>query len=164
MTTREKVIVLAMVGAALWGGATVGMDYYKKNRAAAKADIQKAEIRAFAESQRDLAAPLRLTEPERMVLNEADGPWMASPFIDRAAVAEVVEAPVQKFFYTGFIHVGDLQFAILNGRECRVSDRIPDTDFRVESIRPDQMVLVSDTGGRRITVALQTTKEKRESP
>lgn len=164
MTTREKVIVWGMAGAVVWAGATVGMDYYKKNRAAAKIDLQKAEIRAFAEGQRTRAAPLRLTEPERMVLNEAAGPWLASPFIDRADRAEVVEQPVQTFFYTGFIQVGVQQFAILNGREYRVADRIPDTDFRVESIQPDHLVLVSDTGGRRMTLALQTTKEKRESP
>ena len=164
MTTREKVIVLGMACAVAWAGATVGLDYCRRNQAAAKVDLQKAEIRAFAESQRAAVAPARLTEPERLVLNEAAGPWLASPFIDRADVSEVVAQPVQKFFYTGFIQVGAQQFAILNGREYRVSDRIPDTDFRVESIQPDQMVLVSDAGGRRMTIALQTTKEKRESP
>ncbi len=164
MTKREKAMVLAMVGATLWGGATLGLGYVKENRAAAKVDLQKAEIRAFADSQRALVVPLRLNERERMVLNEAAGPWMESPFIDRVATARPVEAPVQEFFYTGFIQAGPQQFAILNGREYRVSEAVASTDFRVESIQPDHVVLVSGSGGRRMTIALQTTNEKRESP
>ena len=164
MTTREKVLVVAMAGAALWGGATLGLDAYQRNKRATKVDLQKAEIRAFAEAQRALVAPLRLGDRERRVLDEAAGPWRDSPFIDREAAAEVIAAPVQKFFYTGFIQIGAQRFAILNGREYRVADRIPDTDLRVEDIQPDQVVLVSGTGGRRLPIALQTTKEKRESP
>ena len=60
MTTRERVLILAMAGAALWGGATVGMDYYQKNRAAAKIDLQRAEIRSFAEAQRTRALPFEM--------------------------------------------------------------------------------------------------------
>ena len=164
MTTREKVLVLAMAGAALWGGTTVGLGYYKKNQSAEKVDLRKAEIRTFAESQRVRMAPLRLSAAERMALNEAAGPWQASPFIDRAATAEVVAAPVEQFFYTGFIQVGAQRFAILNDREYRVSEPVAQTDFRLESIQPDQVVLVSGSGGRRLTIALQTTKEKRELP
>jgi len=57
MTTREKVLVVAMAGAALWGGATLGLDAYQRNKRATKVDLQKAEIRAFAEAQRALVAP-----------------------------------------------------------------------------------------------------------
>ena len=83
--------------------------------------------------------------------------------IDREAVATAVEEPVQQFFYTGYVQVGAQQFAILNGREYRVSEPVAQTDFRVESIRPEQVVLVSSTGGRRLTIALETSKEKRKS-
>ena len=164
MTTREKVLVLAMAGAALWGSASVGLGYYNKHHEAKKVDLRKAEIRTFAESQRARMAPLRLDDAERLALDEAAGPWQASPFIDRAATAEVVEAPVEQFVYTGFIQVGAQRFAILNGREYRVSEPVAQTDFRLESIQPDQVVLVSGSGGRRMTIALQTTKEQRELP
>ena len=164
MTTRERVLILAMAGAALWGGTTVGLDYYQKNRAEAKTDLQRAEIRSFAEAQRARAVPLRLTDPERTMLDEAVASWSQNPFLDRAARVQPVEEPAARFHYTGFIQIGVQQFAILNGREYRLAEPVAQTDFRVDSIQPDQVVLVSSSGGRRITVALQTSNEKRESP
>lgn len=166
MTTRERVIVVAMVGAVVWGGSTLGFKYVKKNRGDEKLALQKAEIRGYAELQRAAVAPLRLSDGERLVLDEAVARWAESPFINREALATAVEAPVQKFFYTGFIQIGKQQFAILNGREYRVSEPVAETDFRVESIEPEQVVLVSSSGGRRMTIALETSKpskEKRES-
>ena len=125
--------------------------------------LRQAEIRGFAESRQAQVAPLRLSERERMVLNEAVSAWAPSPFIDRETLAAAVEEPVQQFFYTGFIQLGDQQFAILNGREYRVAEPVAQTDFRVESIEPDKVLLVSLSGGRRVTVALKTSKGKRES-
>ena len=157
MTTREKVIVLGMAVAVVWAGTTVGLDYCRKNRTATLADLRKAEIRAFVEGQ-------RLSAPEVAALDEAAAAWAPSPFLDRAVAAEPVEAPVQQFRYTGFIQVGRQQFAIVNGREYRVAEPVAQTDFRVDEIQPDHVMLVSGSGGRRMTVALQTTVEKKESP
>ena len=163
MTTRERILIVAMAGAAVWGAATLGAGYFEKNRASVKTAMRQAEIRGFAEQQRAQMGPLRLSAQERLVLNEAMAVWAPSPFIDREALATAVEEPVQQFFYTGFVQIGTEQFAILNGREYRISEPVAQTDFRVETIRPDQVELVSGSGGRRITVALQTSKEKRES-
>ena len=163
MTTRERVLIVAMAGAAAWGAATLGAGYYQKNRASAKTALLQNEIRNFADRQRAQMVPLQLTARERMVLDEAVAAWAPSPFIDREALATAVEEPVQQFFYTGFIQIGKQQFAILNGREYRVSEPVAQTDFRVESIRPEQVELVSGSGGRRLTIALETSKEKRKS-
>ena len=163
MTTRERVLIVAMAGAAVWGAATLGAGYYQKNRASVKTALLRDEIRVFAEQHRALAAPLRLSGPERRVLNEAIAAWAESPFIDREAAATAVAEPVQQFFYTGYVQIGAQQFAILNGREYRVSEPVAQTDFRVESIRPEQVELVSSSGGRRLTIALETSKEKRKS-
>ena len=99
MTTRERVLIEAMAGAAVWGAATLGAGYYQKNRASVKTALLRDEIRVFAEQHRALAAPLRLSGPERRVLNEAIAAWAESPFIDREAAATAVEEPVQQFFY-----------------------------------------------------------------
>ena len=163
MTTRERVLIVAMAGAAAGGAATLGAGYYQKNRASVKTALLQNEIRDFAARQRAQMVPLRLTARERMALDEAVADWAQSPFIDREALATAVEEPVQQFFYTGFIQLGDQQFAILNGREYRVAEPVAQTDFRVESIEPDKVLLVSLSGGRRVTVALKTSKGKRES-
>ena len=161
MTTRERILIVAMAGATVWGVSSLGLDYVRKHRGAVKTALLQAEIRTFADQQRVLAAPLRLSAPERRVLDEASAAWAESPFVDRQPLATEVEAPVQKFFYTGFIQVGARQFAILNGREYRVAEPVAKTDFRVESIHPDHVVLVSGSGGRRMTIGLQTSNEKR---
>ena len=163
MTTRERVLIVAMAGAAVWGAATLGAGYYQKHRASAKSVLLQAEIRRFAEAQRAQMAPLRLNERERQVLDEAVAAWAPSPFFDRQALATAVEEPVHRFFYTGYVLIGPERFAILNGQEYRVAEPVAQTDFRVADIQPDHVELVSGSGGRRITVALQTSPEKKES-
>lgn len=164
MTKREQVLIYAMAAATLWGGASVGLGYAKSHRVAADSGRQKSEIRSFAETHRMKLATLRLSVRERQVLDEAAAVWADSPFIDRAAEALAIEA-VQRFVYTGFIQIGKQQFAIVNGREYQTAQVIATTDFQVESIQPDHVVLVSGSGGRRMTIALQTSsEEKKESP
>ena len=164
MTTRERVLMAAMAAGVAWGASTLGVDYYRKHRPAVKIALRQAEIRGFAESRQAQVAPLRLSERERMVLNEAVSAWAPSPFIDRETLAAAVEEPVQQFFYTGFIRAGSRTFAILNGREYGILEPVAKTDFHVESIEPDKVVLVSSSGGRRKTIAMQTSNEKRASP
>ncbi|MGD9612832.1 MAG: hypothetical protein AB7V22_07995, partial [Kiritimatiellia bacterium] len=91
MTTRERVLIVAMAGAAIWGAATLGADYCQRNRGSVKSALLQAEIRNFADQQRAQMIPLRLSERERLVLNEAVAAWAQSPFIDREALASAVE-------------------------------------------------------------------------
>jgi hypothetical protein len=163
MTTRERVMVAGMAGVLIWGvsSAAIGWCWERGGRGATGAP--QASAPAFAESQRAILAPVRLQPQERLVLDVASAEWAPTPFIDRVSAAETIAVAVQEFFYTGFVRVGSQQFAILNGREYRVADRVEATDFRVESIQPNQVVLVSESGGRRRTVALQVSNEMRDS-
>lgn len=161
MTTRERILIAAMAGAAVWGGSTLGLDAVRRHHSGRTALLRQAEIQAFADAHHEKARMLRLNDGERRALDQAAADWAPSPFIDRASLATAVEVPVEQFAYTGFIQAGDRRFAIVNGREYRVEEPVAQTDFRVEAIHADHVVLVSASGGRRLTIAMQAQNEKR---
>ena len=164
MTKRERVLIIGMAGALVWGGASISLSLLSGKLRRPGQDRQKEDIHLFAKTQQELIGPLRLTDWERRVLDRAMEPWADSPFSDRALVSSFVEAAVQQFVYSGFLRVGDQQFAIINGHEYRPADVVAATDFHVESIYPDHVVLLSGSGGRRMTIAMKAPKQTRESP
>lgn len=164
MTKREKVLVGAMAGAVVWVGVSVGFDSMRGPLGSANARKQKAEIRVFAEAQQAKMVSLHLQAKEKLVLDQAAGEWANSPLIDRMADTRTLAGRAQQFIYTGFIHAGEQQYAIINGREYRVSEPVGTSDFQVESIHPDHVVLISGSGGRRMTIALQPFKARKELP
>ena len=162
MTKRERLLVGAMGGAVVWVVASLGLDSIRGTAGTAKAQKQQNEIRTFAEEQRAKIAPLKLKAKEKFALDQAFAAWADTPFIDRIADPQSQEGGSWRFLYTGFIQVGEQRFAIVNGRECQVDDPVGSGDFRVESIQPDQVTLISKTGGRRMTLALHATKARKE--
>lgn len=92
----------------------------------------------------------------------AAGPWSETPFIDRAADPQARDGRGWQFLYTGFIQVGAQRFAIVNGREYQENDPVGTGEFRVESIQPEHVTLISKTGGRRMTLALHAPKARKE--
>lgn len=164
MTTRERVLIWAMSGAVVYVAASLGLGSMRGTIGSAMAKRQMDELRLFADGQWAKLLPLRLKAKEKLALDQASGEWAKSPFIDRVAETRSLQGRAQRFAYTGFIQAGDQRFAIVNGREYRVSDPVGTGDFLVESIQPDQVVLISRSGGRRMTIALQSFKSRKESP
>lgn len=164
MTKRECVLVWAMGGAVAWAGIYLGFDFTRGTGGSAKARQQEAEIRMFAEAQRAKMVPLRLQTKEKRALDQASAAWANSPFIDRVTDTQPLTGRPEPLLYTGFVQLGAHQFAILNGREYQVSDPVGTGDFRVEDIQPDHVVLISKSGGRRMTIALQPFKRRKEKP
>ena len=164
MTTRERVLLCGMGAAVLWGGVSIGLGVIRENLSTSKEAHQKEAILLFATEQRERIAPLRLSDQEKRILDKAVAAWAASPFVNRVADAHAVQERVREFEYTGFIDAGPHRFAILNGHEYRVKEAITSSDFLVESIQLEQVVLISSSGGRRMTIALKTSNDQRESP
>ena len=162
MTKRERILVWGMGGAIVWVVASLGLDSVRDAAGSAQARRQQDEIRVFVEAQRAKIAPLKLKPLETFALDQASGPWADTPFIDRAADPQSRESGGGRFLYTGFIQIGAQRFAIVNGREYQEDDPVGSGDFRVESIQPDQVTLISRTGGRRMTLALHVPKARKE--
>lgn len=159
MTTRERILLIGMGGVLVWAGTSVLLSMRPGAKSQNKYSLINGGIRHFAETQRTLIAPLRLTEAERRILAQAILPWADSPFVDRTGESAIVEAPTQQFSYSGYLRVGEAVFAIINGREYRVSESVGDSGFSLESIKPDHVVLIAEGGKRRMTLPLETEKQ-----
>jgi hypothetical protein len=164
MTRRERVIVWIMCGTVVCGGVWSGSDYLQRQVRGSRRAAELPAVESFAEAQRRLLDAARLHHTARWVLDQAATPWAASPFLDRVEAMRPLGQPVQAFVYGGYIQVGEQRFAIINGREYRIGESIAPTDFIVEAIEPDRVVLHAESGGRRVTEALHSIAQKRESP
>ncbi len=164
MTKREQILVMAMAAAVVWGASSIVLGVMKDRHDENSPANSRLALLGFAETQRATLQQLRLAEREKIVLDEALAPWVTSPFLAEATRASLAGERLASFDYTGFMQVGDQQFAIVNGREYRVSDVVRSSDFVVESIHPDHVVLASGSGGRRVTVDLQTLNPERKVP
>lgn len=163
MTRREQILVMAMAGTVVWGTAAMVMGYMRSHGSGARMQTEKQALREFADQQRTLMNALLLTARERDVLDEVMAGWAPTPFLLMAARTRPDER-IMDFNYTGYLQVGDQHFAIINGHEYRPADPVRSSDFVVEDIHPDHVILAAGPGGRRMTVALQTSTAKRESP
>ena len=164
MSTREKALVIAMAGVLVWGASSVVLGYVRQHNGSSGQHQQHEELLGYAERQRALLDHLRLAGRERMVLDEAVSSWADSPFLDEPSRARAIEERVQTFRYTGHVSVGNERLAILNGREYRIADPVRATDFIVESIHPDHVVLAPESGGRRMTIDLANSQLERNAP
>lgn len=166
MNKRERILVVAMSVALVAGALSVVSDLSKrKSGKTGKPGSRSLDlgVQAFADAQRAALAAVRLTPGEKTALDRATGTWAESPFIDRVGGIRTGEGAVSEFRYTGFMRFGDNRLAIVNGREYRTGETITATDFIVETIEPDQVILAAGKG-RRVTVPLQTATARRNTP
>ncbi len=150
MTGREKLIVGVTAVALVWAGVTVIRDRRDGGPGAAGAPDRRllgAELLA-ADSRAQIAAA-RLADDERVALDAAGRDWSGRPFPEPTEAVGVEAAERPAFVYTGFIRSGDRLFAVINGREYRVHEALPDGGGVVASIARDEVVLLTGTDGRR---------------
>ena len=63
--------------------------------------------------------------------------------IKKAAQAIQPATPDLKISYTGYMEMGDIKFAIINGLEYVAGDRLEKGDYIVSSITPSRVVIVT---------------------
>ena len=57
--------------------------------------------------------------------------------------------PRPNFSYTGFMQMGDKRFAIINGFEYAPGDQLQEGGYKVSSVTPSKVVIVSTDGSNR---------------
>lgn len=169
MNVRERILLAAMVGAVGWGAGAAVTSLYRKSRTTGPIEDQVRELKEFAAITRQSVAATEPSAHERQVIEKAESPWANSPFTARAAPAAAVAFPAESarepaFKFTGYVRQGDRSIAILNGREYRIAEAIPSTDFVVQAIETDRVVLTSKSGGRQIIIALEGAGEVKGAP
>ncbi|MBI5894512.1 MAG: hypothetical protein HZB24_00345 [Desulfobacterales bacterium] len=108
----------------------------------------------------------RLGTEAQHTVNQASSDWTKDPFIQATALLEsksseptaqkqttANSAPAQAFAFTGFLQIGNMQLAIINGMEYAVGDMIGTSGHHLESISPEGVV-ISDANGEKIQLTL----------
>lgn len=165
MNTRERWIVGLMIVVVLYGGFSTANSLWRKQQGRYRGDNDKStETARFVETARARLALMVLTPTETVVLDKAADAWPNSPFWEHSEQTTVVVEQPEELQFTGYLKVGDVQIAILNGREYRLGETVSSSDFVVESIAANQVVLASQGGGRRLSITLNATGNTGKKP
>ncbi len=142
MTGREKVIVVAAGVAVVWGAATFLWDRVASGRDTLGPEIVESAqaFRTVAESQLQV---VRVTASERNVLKAVGAPWEADMFQRAELPADPGEEKFvrQQHLYTGYAVLGDVRFAVINGRVYRLEDTLENDVAVLAEITPAYVLL-----------------------
>lgn len=85
------------------------------------------------------------------LISKIESDWDQDPFnqsLEQETVTETHSSPsvpVSGFIYSGYMRVGDISFAIINGVEYRPGETIPENGYKVITITPRKVVLQKNT-------------------
>ncbi|MGD9045845.1 MAG: hypothetical protein PVG06_19185 [Desulfobacterales bacterium] len=155
MTTREKIIVGLMLLTVVYGVYTVFFEGKGKSGTqeitAISATTQLENLNAFITKVAE-ASKAGLSEEDKYIIELAETEWKQDPLINAELTdrpkADIpkpvpkVETPDLEITYTGFMQMGDIKFAIINGVEYAIGDRLEQGDYTVSRITPSRVVIV----------------------
>lgn len=101
------------------------------------------------------ASKAGLSKEDKYIIQVAEAEWKQDPLvsvelkdrpeseIQKAKAAKPEPIPDLDVAYTGFMQMGDKKFAIINGVEYAVGDRLEQGDYMLQSITPSRVVIVT---------------------
>jgi len=165
-TNREKIIVVMALLALVYGAYEVFFHSASKPPTFQSSSQGKSldNLNAFITKVAE-AAQEGLSETDAYIIKRAEAQWIQDPLI-RIRKPQKVEVkpedvvttagPELEIAYTGYIEMGSMRLAIINGHEYEAGDRLEQGDYIVRSISPTQVEIVtSDKNKNRFIVPLQ---------
>jgi len=165
-TNREKIIVVLAVLALVYGAYEVffrsapAPPTFQSSSQGKSLDTLNSFITKVAE-----AAQEGLSETDTYIIKRAEAQWIQDPLIRIRKPPKVeikpedvvaTEEPEMEIAYTGYIEMGSMRLAIINGHEYQTGDRLEQGGYIVRSISPTQVEIVtSDKNKNRFIVPLQ---------
>ncbi len=163
MKTRERWLIGMMIVAVIYAGTLFLKRPPEGPPGARKVESSSASNAvAYAAGIRQRLDSAQLSPDTRLILETVAGDWPDSPLLERSASSSEPNAQQQVIQYTGYVHIGDVRIAIINGHEYRESEALKGSDLMVESIAADQVVLISNGGMRRLSIARKVFQNKGE--
>jgi len=162
MSNREKIIVGLMLLTVFYGIYALFFEGKGKSSsssttatAAVSATKQLENLNAFITKIAE-ASRAGLSKEDKYIISLAESAWKQDPLttveltdrpedeINRQKRQVIQTAgPQLDVSYTGFMQMGDKKFAIIDGLEYTAGDELEQGGFRVRSITPRQVVIVS---------------------
>jgi len=160
MTSREKIIVGLMLLTVVFGVYTVFFE--DKGEAPGQVPINPTKelesLNPFITKVAE-ASKAGLSNEDKYIIKLAKAEWKQDPLISvelkdrpesdiKKPKPVPVSTPDLKMAYTGFMQMGDIKFAIINGLEYATGDRLEQGDYILRSITPSRVVIVSTGPGK----------------
>ena len=99
-----------------------------------------------------------LSQTESYIIDRAQADWKQDPMLNIAEKAqpmrpteELIESPDMEYDvrYTGYLEMGSIRLAIINGMEYEAGDRLDPSGYVLERIFPNKVELTSATGSQK---------------
>lgn len=143
-----------MAVALLIGGYQFFLAPKKKAAGPPPAEAQKADLMAFTQTVAATMGKSSYTEAHGYAITQAAAAWEKDPFLrsplqvrpepdipPNAAEAEQPLMPKISFKYTGYLGLGKIRMAIINGTEYREGDALEAEGYFVRSIGPKEVAV-----------------------
>jgi hypothetical protein len=167
MSNREKIIVVMAVLALIYGVYIVFIEPQAQQPTFKTSKNQLEDLNAFITK---VAAATKdgLSERDSEIIARAEKAWVRDPLIrmrkpvqaeKETQQAEQETEPQGVILYTGYLEMGTMRLAIINGNEYAAGDTLEQGGYIVRSISPSQIVLATTDGTKNMfIVPLQETQ------
>ena len=160
MSTREKIIVVFALLAMVYGVYIVFFEPKSRPPTFNRSQKGLESLEAFITKVK-VAAAEGLSEKDNYIIQRAETQWKKDPLmqIKKAVKAETApEAtakrtePDSEISYTGYLEMGNVRLAIINGNEYETGDRLEQGGYIVRSISPTRVVLATTDGSKNLFI------------
>jgi len=156
MSTREKIIVVFALLAMVYGAYIVFFEPKSQQPTFKRSQKGLESLEAFITKVK-VAAAEGLSEKDNYIIQRAETQWEKDPLVQikKAVKAETAPEdsakrtePETEISYTGYLEMGNVRLAIINGKEYETGDRLEQGGYIVRSISPTRVMLVTTDGSK----------------
>jgi hypothetical protein len=147
MTNRERIILIFMAIAVVWGGYT--FLYTSPTKSRVPDPVKRPEdLNQFVIAMASKITNKGTLDSEDYVVSKASAEWTQNPFREPGVPVKITKdsdlktGPVEdstrktEFFYSGYLKMGDRSLAIINGKEYEIDERLDPAGCFVRDIFP----------------------------
>jgi len=165
MKTREKLIIVIMCLAVLYGAYEL---FFASSVKKETTDVKKtvkpvSTVDELIKKVNDALAEVTVSDVERYIIASAEAKWAKDPFLVKklerggGALGGGPEDQVN-IRYTGYIEIGKLRMAILNGQEYEPGEEILPGGYVLRKVEPDRVVVQNKADKRKVTIMIVEEK------
>ncbi len=161
MKLREKIIVLVAALAGIYGLADYFLFSGKTDQGQELIEKAALDLDTYAAAASAKLAASKIKDPAKVdyLITKAESDWTHDPFGGEMAVQidttdEDPDAKAFELVYSGFLRVGKMILAVVNGIEYRTGEMLHEVGYKVAEITPSQVVLITETN-KKIVIYLE---------
>ena len=160
MSTREKIIVVLALLAVVYGVFIVFFEPKPQQTIFKSSQKDLESLQAFITKVK-VAAAEGLSEKDSYIIQRAETQWIQDPLVQikkatkaDAEPEDIVKptGPETEINYTGYLEMGTMRMAIINGNEYETGDRLEQGGYIVRSISPTRVVLATTDGSKNLFI------------